>query len=261
MWRTKICWLALVLAALPAIHTVFAAGDDYFETQSIPLGERVLAIAEGDLYRDRGEELLLFLETESGERVLRILTQGLGRKYSTSAIAEITLPESVFGQQVVDFDGDGREDLLLLAMDGLYQVRLGETAGTDTLTRLAEFPYLYSIPEPGTIVPVEIVFDLDGDGVLELLLPCWQGVGLFHRDDGIYHKIHQFRTKQRSGMPFVEAQLKPAGGDGLSFRLARVTVHDLNTDRIPDVFVESDGGLEVFYQTGQLQFGDQPDKE
>lgn len=261
MWRFRISGLILLLVAFSALQMVFAAGDDYFESQAIQIGGRLIAVAEADLYRDRGEELLLFLESDEGEHTLQILTQGLSRKYSTTPIAEVSLPESIFGRQVIDFDQDGREDLLLLAMDGLYQVKLGETAGTDTLLRLAEFPPLYSIPEPGTIVPLEMVYDLDGDGVFELLLPCWQGVRLFKLDGDKYDTLHQFHIRQRSGMPFNRSQLKSVGGDGMSFRMARVAVHDLNTDRILDVYVETAGGLAVFYQTGQLQFADQPDKE
>jgi hypothetical protein len=259
--RTGFWWLLVVLAALLIAHSASGAGDDNFETQTISVAERVLAVGYADLYRDAGQELLLFIEDETGARRLRILTQGLGRKFSTSPIADILLPETVFGRQVIDFDRDGRMDLLLLAMDALYQVQLGETAGTDTLVQLAEFTPLYTIPQPGTILPLEIAFDLDGDGGFELLLPCWQGVGLFSRNEGEYRKIRQFKIKQRSGMPFASAQLRSPGGEGMQFRLARVAVHDLNTDRIPDVFIESNAGLAVFYQTGSMQFAEAPDEE
>lgn len=258
--RTGYWWIAILLLALLVAHTAIGAGDETFDSQTISFNERLIGVAAADIYRDRGDELLLFLENDSGERTLRVLTQGLGRKFSTSPVADLRLPEQVFGEQVFDIDADGRDELLLLAMDGVYRVELGQTAGTDSLIQIAKYEPLYNVPDPGLIVPMQIVFDLDGDGQFELLLPNWQGVGLYQKVNGEYKRVHRFQVKQFTGVPFNEAQLKSPGGSGMEFRLARVTVHDLNTDRIPDVFVETDAGLAVFYQTGKLGFNEQPDK-
>jgi hypothetical protein len=250
--------LVLLWLAWPGL--VAAAGDEQFDRQDIQPDREIIETVCADLYRDIGYELLLFTDDHTDGKRLMVLTQGLGRNFSTNPIADLLLPAYTFGYQAIDFDGDRRDELLLLAIDALYLVDLDTPPDTDTITAVATFSPLFSVPEPRLMLPVELVFDLDGDDIGELLLPSWRGARLLQLRGEDYEEVTEFAIKQRSRPAFTPTHLQPRGSASFTFRLPRITVNDLNTDLIPDVYIESDGALSVFFQTGALQFQTEPDK-
>lgn len=243
------------------LHEAVAAGDERFDAQSIPFDGAILGSYDAELNGAAGRELLVFEAQPNGARQLEIFEKGLGRGFGDRPTVEMPVPNSVFAFQLVDIDGDGLDEILLLGFESTYIVEYSGSAYSANPGQIAEYERLFSVPSPETISQLAFVFDLDDDGVSELLLPCWNGVALLQRKDDKYVQRHRFEVRQRAGTARNHDFLSPGAAGLFGFRFPRVTVHDLNTDRAKDVFVQTEAGLSVFYQTGAMQFTDTPDKE
>ncbi len=237
-----------------------AAGDERFDRQDIPFNSKVLGVFFPDLDGDAISELLLFLENDDQTRRLRILKQGQSRSFATATDIDLALPSTVFALQIIDFDNDRKEEILLLGHDTLYLLELDNGVYSGNMEVVASFEPLFSLPDPEHVTALDFAFDLNDDGVFELLLPNRCGVQLLVQHDGKYVRSHQFKIRQKAAGVRRRGLLQAGQQGAFSLALPRVAAHDLNTDRIQDVFIETANGLAVFHQTGDLNFRSVPDK-
>jgi hypothetical protein len=253
--------LQLFIALLLLWQFVFAAGDERFESQTIPLNIANLGIFSAEMNGVAGRELVVFVADDTGARKMRIYQKGPGRRFAEQSAAEISVSPDVFATQVVDFDNDGRDEIMLLSFESVSLIEYENGAYLSQPRQIAIFDRLFSVPASDEIARLDFVFDLNDDGVYELLLPSWRGVELYEKKNNSYTLGHEFVVRQHSDIRRNSDFLAPNAAGVFGFRFPRVVVHDLNTDRVKDVFIETGAGLFVFYQTGQFKFADQPGKE
>jgi hypothetical protein len=142
---------------------------------------------------------------------------------------------------VVDWDNDGRRDLLVGAVDGMLRLYINE--GTDSSW---DFRAEQIVQEDGAdlVVPTlrasPHVMDLDNDDNKDLLLGNTEGQILFYRNVGTD------AAPVFSGYAFVEADGAPINLDGLA--RSRPFVCDWNKDSFLDLLVGGSDGLVHLYR-------------
>lgn len=166
----------------------------------------------------------------------------LGNAASTSLLAS---ESRIQAPALVDMDGDGRQDLLLLTGDRLHVHLAGPNGIPEQPTRVEVLPDYLS---PNDQRAALRLVDVDGDGRLDVL-------GLWNEDvDGFENaqwRVYVMRSTK-------DALLPPAPTQVLRFEAAelRVTVTDIDGDGTPDLalrrfvlptMLESVTGLEFRY--------------
>jgi len=142
---------------------------------------------------------------------------------------------------VVDWDNDGKRDLLVGAKDGMLRLYINE--GTDPSW---DFRTEQIVQEDGAdlVVPTlrasPHVMDLDNDDNKDLLLGNTEGQILFYRNGGTD------AAPVFSGYAFVEADGTPINLDGLA--RSRPFVCDWNKDSFLDLLVGGSDGLVHLYR-------------
>jgi hypothetical protein len=141
---------------------------------------------------------------------------------------------------VVDWNNDGRKDLVVGAMDGRIHVFINE--GTDTEP---DFIYDSLVQEDGADLVVPSgrsspqVFDLDSDGCLDIITGNTDGQLLYYRNIGI-NKEPVF-----SGYTFIESDNVPIGLPGTP--RSRPFIGYWNLDDYPDVLIGAGDGKVHLY--------------
>ncbi len=258
--RHRALWLALGVALVAASCSLFAADTDNFASQSLPQDGKVLTVTSANYDDKDGAELIVFSADDRGQRHLKIFTANPAGLYDTIPKANFELPTGVFGYQIVDFDSDRRDELLLLGLEAAYLLDFDKGGYVSGLKPIASFERLFGIPDPNFVIEYKFAFDLNGDGIFELILPSWNGVRLLQKKDNGFAAAKQMAlTYKADGVNDVNV-LNCSGNSEVGFRLPIITVMDLNTDRSPDLLVETTAGLAIFYQTGNMQFADRPNR-
>jgi hypothetical protein len=202
----------------------------------------------------------VFTVDNLGERHLRIYSPGVSDSYDTIPKADLELPASVFGYQIADIDSDRRDEILLLGFDVVYLIDFTPGQFAAPPKSIATFERLFSLPNPSFVTSFQFAMDLNGDGIRELVLPVWNGIRIMQKKDNGYQLVKLLSLAYNSD-GIRDLNLLNGGCSGeMGFHLPVVTAHDLNTDRSTDLLVETSTGLAVFYQTGNLQFSDRPNR-
>ena len=261
--RTLVAWrycLIALLLMLAASCTVLAADTDNFFEQTLPQNGKTLATVPADFDDARGAELFVFTVDNLGTRHLRVYSPDAAGLYDTIPKADLELPAGVFGYQVIDINADRRDELLLLGLDAVYQLQFEKDRFASALKTTCTFERLFAIPNPDFITSYRFAFDLNADGVSELVLPAWNGVRILQKKENGYTQLKQLSlTYGADGVKDINLLNGTCSGD-LGFHLPMITAHDLNTDKSIDLLVETSSGLAVFYQTGNLQFAERPNR-
>jgi hypothetical protein len=257
IWRY--CLITLMLMLVSSC-TVLAADTDNFFAQTLPQNGKILATVPADYDNARGAELFVFTSDNLGTRHLRVYSPDAAGLYDTIPKADLELPASVFGYQVVDINADRRDELLLLGLDAVYQLQFEEERYASAPKAIATFERLFAIPNPDFVTSCRFVFDLNADGVKELVLPSWNGVRILQKKENGFTLLKQLTLAYGvDGVKDINLLNGTCSGE-LGFHLPMITVHDLNTDKSSDLLVETSSGLAVFYQTGNLQFAERPNR-
>jgi hypothetical protein len=261
--RTLVVWrycLIAVLLMLVASCTVLAADTDDFFEQTLPQEGKILATVPADYDDADGAELFVFAVDNLGTRHLRVYSPDAAGLYDTIPKADLDLPEGVFGYQVADINADRRDEFLLLGLDAVYQLQFEKDRYASAPKTIAAFEPLFAIPNPDFITLHRFAFDLNADGVIELVLPTWNGVRLLQKKESGYTQFRQLSLAYRAdGVKDINLLKGTCSGE-LGFHLPMITAHDLNTDKSSDLLMETSSGLAVFYQTGNLQFAERPNR-
>ena len=145
----------------------------------------------------------------------------------TLSVPQVTAAPAVSNVRLVDFDGDGRLDLLATEMAQGLLLRAPSIATARELSVLA------SIPHPDHVTPV----DLDNDGLQDLLVA---DLGEFFPGDHHHGAVIWMRG-------LANGKFGPMWLDGWP-RVADVEAADFNDDGKPDLIVAAFG----YHTTGQI---------
>jgi hypothetical protein len=256
-WRYCLFSTLLILAVSCA---VLAADTDNFLSQTLPQDGRTLAVVPADFDDLPGDELFVFTVDNLGTRHLRVYLSDAAGRYDTIPKSDLELPAGVFGYQVADVNADQRDELLLLGLTAVYQMQYEKDQFVSAPKTIAAFEPLFALPSPDLVSASQFAFDLNADGVRELVLPAWNGVRILQKKENGYTQLRQLSlTYGANGVKEINL-LSGTGSDDFGFHLPEITAHDLNTDKSSDLLVETSSGLAVFYQTGNLQFAERPNR-
>src|SRR6185437_7531588 len=135
-------------------------GDGTFRSSTTPLAAGPVSLTVGDVNQDGSLDLIAGLVTPLGPQIAIYLGKGDGTFQNPKAITTAAYLPSI---TVVDFNGDGKPDLLLGDCCGLSEAVLMPGNGDGTFQTGYAFP---SGPNPSYLA----VADFDGDGKPDLAI-------------------------------------------------------------------------------------------
>jgi hypothetical protein len=160
-----------------------------------------------------------------------------------------SVPLPTFGIQFVDWDGDQRPDLLA-GMSILRNLGDGEFAARPLLAPGDKIDHAVEKGDGWTFTQL---FDVDGDGLLDLLFGTYEGhIWLHHNKGGTPARFDQegVRLGFEDGRPL---QVGPVAGQKMDFDVLQgartaFTVADFNADGLPDLVVGDTYGKTRYYR-------------
>ncbi|HKK87527.1 MAG TPA: T9SS type A sorting domain-containing protein [Saprospiraceae bacterium] len=195
--------LSLLCHSLIAQPTFTAHFDQNFDLNN----HEVLESA--DLDGDGKDELIL----QSQSARLRYIQFSDLDNYTINEIGEIDVTADI---QIVDFDGDGDQDVLHASVFTNF-IKLFLNDGTGTFSELL-------VGEDLVDIPSVVALDVEGDGDLDVLASVRNGIQLFRNDDN----------------SFTETSFYSSPPSGTHDNL---TIVDWNEDGINDIVAISDNGI------------------
>ncbi len=252
-----LCLALSLVSALQNIGPAQAADTDAFNEQIIQRDDHILGVHAFQFDGIAGNELILFLSGDSGRRI-EIARQTIATDYDLNALTTIPLPADVFAFELVDFDGDQRDEILLVGLQQLYLLDYDSGGFSPGLQTILTYDRLYAIPPPNSVTIQKVAFDLTGDGINELVLPTWEGARVYGKGKKGWELKASLSFSGGSDNDLAGNMLTVHGGPGMVFTLPEVSIHDVNTDRISDLLISVNGDLLIWFQTGELQFTKEP---
>lgn len=198
--------------------TLLGNGDGTFRSFTSRLfGSTEGGLGAADLNGDGKLDFVMAFPRRPGAVAGAYVTLGNGDGTFQEARAAYTAPSTYAGLVLVDFNKDGRLDIVTSG-GGFVSVLLGNGDGTFPFTG-TDFPVA-----SGTFIPSLAVGDLNGDGALDVVAPDTGG-----------RTLNVFLGKGDGTL--LEAKQFPCGLDP-----ADVKVADLNVDGLPDIVATNDSG-------------------
>lgn len=179
-------------------------------------------------------------------------------RFSGSAAFVVSVPADACAFLAGDFDPLPGGELLVLC-----PTRLALLRRTGEVVDLAHMEGFYDYPEDGGLPVWDLAQDLDGDGVVEVLVPTKDGYELYARVGGVgplaKRCVLTVTPETRFG-PAFESQLLNRFLTATS-RMRRLVVADMNGDGRKDLVAYRDKGLAQFLQRADGSFPPRPDSE
>ncbi len=144
----------------------------------------------------------------------------------------LPLPASVLSAEA----GSETHPVVALTDDGLSEIRLSGTPGAESLTLepLLEEPCAFA--GTGAILPdLDVLKDVDGDNVLDALIPATDGIAVHRGENGGFAKVASFRGRLPG-----DDRSSPLGSASRDVPIPRV--EDADGDRRLDLVVGQRGG-------------------
>ena len=256
--------LLLALAAAPLALLALRADDRDLALRvwTFRLPGTELGMWAADMDADGRQDLVIAHMTSlSGPaRQVSIWLQGpRGSRFEPAPARVWDVPQDACAFAAGDFHPSPGGEVALLCPDRVVLLQ-GPTGAPLEVLRA---PGFFDYPEDGALPPWDLVHDLDGDGLPELLVPTQEGYTLLRRG-GPDHQLAPagkvaLPAQHRFG-PGLETTLLNRFISSTS-RLRRVVALDMNGDQRLDLAAYRKRGLARFTQRADGTFPAEPDQE
>ena len=117
---------------------------------------------------------------------------------------------------------------------------------TGKRTELVRFSSLYTLPVIGELPGLDLVRDINGDGLEDMMVPDFDGYWLFMQvEAGVFDQGRLIALPAIMGVPY---------GSYVSYRPANPYFADMNLDALQDLVFWSQDELKVFFQDDSLNY-------
>jgi len=214
----------------------------------------VLSVAPADMDADGDLDLVVAHGSPTGRQVSVFLQGGLGERFADAPAWRWAVPSDACAVVAGDLDPRPGGEVLFLSPRRLV---LGHDRGK--LRALAELATFFDYPEENALPVYDLVWDLDGDGLVEVAVPTKEGYTLLRR---------QAETSLAAGGAVAvpsKLQFGPSFETILldrfltaTSRLRRLSAADLDGDGRLDLVAYRDKGVARFLQGEDGSFPERP---
>jgi hypothetical protein len=213
---------------------------------------------DGDGDQDLAIAHLRSPEAGGYDRAISVFLQGAGAaRFDPEPVSALRVPKDACAFLAGDFDPAPGAEVIYVAPTRVVLAR------GDELVTVAELDGFFDYPERNALPAWNLTWDLDGDGLPEVLVPTKEGYALLRRGGPDEPLKVTSRLKVRVRVKFgptFETQLLGRFVTTTS-RLRRVVAADVNRDGRLDLVAYRDKGLARFHQREDGSFPEKPDRE
>ena len=212
------------------IDEIFVAEDDNqlhaYRADGTVLPGWPVSIPNGGF---RSTPAIADLDGDGALEIIAVSSVGLHAYHANGTVVQgfpVALPFSMGFPVIGDVDGDGKPDIVVAGYSSSDSVVVVGANGT--IKRY--------IPLTGhvwsTIGSVPALADLDGDGVLEIIVQTWTALNVFRGDGSVFPGWPYMFNGETSGTEVYAPVVGDLDGDGLPDIVLVTTVDELQTGRV-----------------------------
>jgi hypothetical protein len=239
--------------------TIYGAGDDFFLRQQIDIPGIIIGSQEADFNGDGRTDIVLLADEAPGRRTMRSYIQRESGRFPPSPGQTLEIPSSANMIQCLDLDGDGQDEIYLVAAQGMLQYIYDGGEFPDQGKQQAIVPTLFVAGIEGGLLSQDIFYMLSGRPVA--FLPSGGGYSLWEYAQGRFNNIgllpvpHLFTAADRPVKLFSGQSHNPQGY--FQVNLPAIVIDDSNGDEIDDVYLIWPDRLIIVPQNDQAEFDSQ----
>lgn len=229
------------LALVPTIAV--AAEQASFEVSRIVVPATVIhEILPLFTHQGSAAQLLVRRVETDGKRLIEIFPVLADNTVAAQASASLAVDDDVVLMDIGTVSDDGAESIILFNRDSAYRV----DPGTGKRTALITFQSMYQRPILDELPAMDLVYDLNGDGLDDFVIPDFDGYRVYLQKPG-----NRFGDGVLINAPAIMEQ---DWEENPSYRRANLYRADVNLDGLVDILFWDMDKLQAYYQTATREF-------
>lgn len=180
-------------------------------------------------------------------------------RLDSAPIIRFDLPDHAVVFDIGDCDGDGKPEVLYLADDGLYSIKI-DGLRVEKPKRIIETRTIFFLPTPRFASRWDFFRELSGDDRNIIIIPSIASVSVYYiensavkKSDDIFYKLHA----HSSAPPIAES--RTSNQLGFDFELPFFEFLDYDGDGIEDLYIiDDDSEVDIYIRSFNGSFSDKP---
>ena len=226
---------------------------------------KILQVRAADLNGDRRSDLILVARTGLEpvfQRWIYVFAQTPDGAFTDQARTKHKVGDTVCAFDTADLAGNGSEQLLLLATDGLYAIEA--PCSTGGMIKILDYRHALLFPDMSSLPYYDFVSDWKGDGSIWLMVPAFEEIRLVRLEDGKpAGEMEHVQTSIHYGM--FASDGRGRGLSGMSIKseatFPELMLDEFDGDGNVDLFAAFGERMWVHRQDAQKRYSVEPDEK
>lgn len=211
--------LTTVMAFVVLTNTSHSVAAVHYRASVIELEQEIQNQHFADVNGDQRKDLIVSVWSAERGRELLLFVQGGDGRFAGNPNQRIDIKKDIVAYSTADVRDEPGDELLFFTRNAVYSYSATKEGYGDNLARLLTWDFINTVPDKTATILVEPPQDLNGDGIVDLLLPGKQHFALFLGQTdapfaltATFPKPYRNPEKQRGDL-----QVNFSNEDGLTF--------------------------------------------